>query len=206
MESPSSLEASSVTKNNALAPSVGSSSKQPAASASPVLIYRLGTAAMVSPNFDATVEASRDEAIPSTPSAHVSSETLSSEDTNHDDSDAAFSTFSATHALVGGGNYSDSASSSVEASNSNAVSVPVLPKARAPNKTLGKRVRADSKASSANSNGAAVVPSKKRARSNALMRSAPRATSITTPGGLAGNSEFMYAYSSHLLIYTKTQI
>lgn len=145
---------------------------------------------MLLPDFDGTVEASGDDGPPPTPPARVSPEhILSPEDNNHSDSDSADSSFSVAQGLVDGGTNSDSTSSSVKASNSNGV--PLRPKAKAPKKTLGKRVRGDSNASSANSNGSAVVPTKKRVRSNALMRSAPRATSTTTPGGLAGNSEFM---------------
>lgn len=159
---------------------------------------------MLLPDFDGTVEASGDDAPPPTPPARVSPEhILSPEDNNHSDSDSADSSFSVAQGLVDCGTSSDSTSSSVKASNSNGV--PLRPKAKAPKKTLGKRVRGDSNASSANSNGSAVVPTKKRVRSNALMRSAPRATSTTTPGGLAGNSEFMYVYASSLLTHTKIQ-
>lgn len=155
---------------------------------------------MMAPNFNATVEASGDDPGPLTPPARVLPEhILSSEDNNRDDSDSAYSSFSATHALVDGGNNTDSTSSSAQASNSNGA--PLRPKAKAPKKTLGKRARADSNANSAISTGAAVKPAKKRVRSNALMRSAPRATAAVTPGSLAGNSEFMYVYTSSSLTH-----
>ncbi|CAF9938665.1 MAG: hypothetical protein ALECFALPRED_007814 [Alectoria fallacina] len=190
MLSPSLFERAAAIKKTASPPSVGSSSKQPAASTSPISDYRLGTAVMMAPNFNATVEASGDDPGPLTPPARVLPEhILSSEDNNRDDSDSAYSSFSATHALVDGGNNTDSTSSSAQASNSNGA--PLRPKAKAPKKTLGKRARADSNANSAISTGAAVKPAKKRVRSNALMRSAPRATAAVTPGSLAGNSEFM---------------
>ncbi|CAD6590624.1 MAG: hypothetical protein ASARMPRED_004941 [Alectoria sarmentosa] len=190
MVSPSRSERSAAPKKAASPPSVDSSSKQPAASTTPVLDHQVGTAAMMPPNLNTTVEASGDDPGPLTPPACVLPEyILSSEDYNRDDSDSAYSSFSATHALVNGGNDMDSTSSSVQATNNN--EVPLRPKAKASKKTLGKRVRADSNASSASSTGAAVKPAKKRVRSNALMRSAPRATAAVTPGSLAGNSEFM---------------
>lgn len=196
MVSPSHLKASSATKKTASPPSIDSSSEQPAASNSPVSTYRLGTAAMMLPNLNATVEASGNDATPSTPPARVLPEhILSSEDNNHENSDSAHSSFSTTH--VNGSNHSDSASSSVPAINSNGV--PLRPKAKAPKKTPGKRLRPDSNVSSASSSGGAAVPAKKRVRSNALMRSAPRATIAVTPGSLAGNSDFMYVYTSPLL-------
>lgn len=148
---------------------------------------------MVFPSLTATVERSGDDAASSTPPARVLPEhTLSSEDNNHDDADSTYSSFSATHALVDGDNNSDSTSPSVKVTDSNGV--PRRPKAKAPKKTLGKHVRAEPNASSASSNGAAFVPAKKRVRTDALMRSAPRATSAITPGGLAGNSDFLYVY------------
>ena len=116
---------------------------------------------------------------------------MSSENSIHDDSESAYSNFSATHALVDGDNNSDS---SVNVPNSNGV--PQRLKAKAPKKALGKHARTDSNASSASPSAAAAVPAKKRVRTDAVMRSAPRATSTTTPGGLAGNSEFMFVYSS----------
>lgn len=186
-------------------PLVGSSSKPPSASTPTVSSYRLGTAAMMLPNIDATIEPSgNDDASSTSPARVLPKHTLSSEDNNLDDSNSAYSGVSGTHSPIDNDNSSDSASSSVNASSSNEVPVPVRPKARAPKKTLGKRPRADSNVSSASSNGAAAVPAKKRIRSNALMRSAPRATSTTTPGGLAGNSEFMYVYFYLLLTNTKT--
>lgn len=201
MVSPSRLEASSGSKKTASPPSNGSFSKEPAPSTTPVSSDRLGTAAMMFPNFNAAVEASGDNIGPSTPSARVLPEHILNSDYNHDDSDSVYSSFSATHDLTDGSN-SDSTLSSGQAVNSNGA--PLCPKARIPKKILGKRIRADSNASPASSIGAAVVPAKKRVRTNALMRSAPRATSTTTPGGLAGNSDFMYVYSSPLLIRTKS--
>ncbi len=194
MVSPSRLEASSATKKTASFPSIGSSSNQPAASTPTVSSYRLGTAAMIPPSLAATVDASGDDAGPSTPPAHALLEhVMSSENNIHDESDSAYSNFSATHALVDGDNNSDSTSASVNATNPNGV--PQRSKARAPKKALGKHVLTDSNASSASSSAVATVPAKKRVRTSALMRSAPRATSTTTPGGLAGNSEFMFVYS-----------
>lgn len=205
MVSPSRLKASSATKKTASPPSTDKSSEQPAASTTPVSSYCLGTAAMMLPNLNATVEASGDDATPSTAPARVLPEhALSSEDNNHDDSDSACSNFSTTHALVDGSNNSDSTPASVQAINSNAV--PLRPKAKAPKKTLGKRLRADSNVSSASSSGTAAVPAKKRVRSNALMRSAPRATVVVTPGSLAGNSEFMCVYASSFLAHQQRLI
>ena len=147
----------------------------------------------MSSNVDATIEVSGNDPGPSTPAARVLPEhALNSEGNTHDESDTAYSSFSVTNPPVNGGTNSDATSSSVPAINSNGA-LP-RPEAKAPNKTPGKRVRADSNANSAGSNAAAAVPTKKRVRSNALMRSAPRATSTTTPGGLAGNTEFMYAH------------
>ena len=197
--SPSRLETSSFTKKAVSTLSIGNSSKQPAASTSPVSSYRLDTAAVMSPNSNATVEASRDDPDPSTPTTRVLAEhLLSSKDNNHNDPDSAYSGFSAMQTLVGGNNNSDSTSSSVKATTSKAV--PPRSNAKASKKTLGKHPRANSGASSASLNGTAVVPAKKRVRSNALMRSAPRATSTTTPGGLAGNSEFMCVLPSYAKI------
>ena len=183
---------------------IGNSSKQPTVSTSPLSSYLLDTAAVMSPNSNASVEASRDDPDLSTPTTRVLPEhLLSSEDNNHNDPDSAYSGFSATQTPVGGNNNSDSTSSSVKPTISKAV--PPHSNTRASKKTLGKHPRADSNASSASSNGTAVVPAKKRVRSNALMRAAPRATSTTTPGGLAGNSEFMCVNPSALPTYSKTQ-
>ncbi len=149
---------------------------------------------MILPSLAATVDASGDDAGPTTPPVRALPEhMMSSENNNHDDSDSAYSSFSATHALIDGDNNSDSTSASVNATDPNGV--PQRLKARAPKKALGKHVLTDSNASPASSSAAATVPAKKRVRANALMRSAPRATSTTTPGGLAGSSEFMFVYS-----------
>lgn len=202
MVSPSRLAASSATKKTASPPSIGSSSKQPAASDALVSSYRLGTAATIAPNFGATVRSLGDEAPLQAPPAHVLPEHISSsEDNDHNNSDPPRSNLSATGTPVDGDNNSESASSSVKVTNPSGV--PPRPKARAPKKTPGKRLRANSNATSAGSNKAAVAPAKKRVRTSALMRSAPRATSTTTPGGLAGNSEFMYVHSSSLLPITQ---
>ena len=199
MVSPSRLAASSASKKTASPPSSGSSSKQPTTSDALVSSYRLGTAATIAPNSGATVRSLKNEATLQAPSAHVLPEHISSsEDNNHNSPNPASSNVSATGTLVDG---DESASSSKKVTNSSGV--PSRPKAKAPKKTLGKRPRADSNATSAGSNKAAVVPAKKRVRSSALMRSAPRATSTTTPGGLAGNSEFMYVHSSSLLLFTQ---
>lgn len=198
MVSPSRLAASSASKKTASPPSIGSSSKLPAASDALVSSYRLGTAATIAPKSGATVRSLGDEAPLQAPPAHVLPEHVSSsEDNDHNNLDPASSNLSATGTLIDGDNNSGSASSPVKVTKPSGV--PLRPKARAPKKTLGKRPRADSNATSAGSNKAAVVPAKKRVRSSALMRSAPRATSTTTPGGLAGNSEFMYIHSSFLL-------
>ena len=188
MVSPSRLNPSSVTKKVAFIPPIVNSSKQPAASIAPELRHIPVTTAMMLPDSNATVEAPRDEPDPTTPPARVLPEqVLPSEDDDNDESDSAYSSFSATHAFADVSNNSDSTSSVVKATKG----VPARPKAKAPKKPTGKRLRAESNASSASANGAADVPAKKRVRNNALMRSAPRATSTTTPGGLAGNSEFM---------------
>ena len=146
------------------------------------------------PDPNGTVEALEDDPGSSTPSARTSPKhILTSEDNNHDDSGSANSKLSTIRALDNSNN-SDSRPS-VKDTNSKGVSL--RPNSKAPKKTLGKRLRAGSNASSASSN-VAAVPTKKRVRSNALTRSAPLATSTTTPGGLAGNSEFMYVYSFSL--------
>ena len=190
MVSPSRLNPSSVTKKVAFTPSIVNSSKQPAASIAPELRHLPVTSAMMLPDSNATVEAPRDDPDPTTPATCVLPEQdLPSEDNDNDESDSAYSSFSATHAFADISNNSDSTSSAVKATKTKAVLA--RPKAKAPKKTTSKRLRAESNASSASANGAAAVPAKKRPRSNALMRSAPRATSTTTPGGLAGNSEFM---------------
>ena len=203
MVSPSHLEASLATKKTASPPSIGSSSKQPVSSISPISNHRLGTVAIMFPNCHATVEISGGDAAPSTPPARALPEHIINSEDNHHDSDSVYSSFSATHGLGAGGTNSDSTSSSVKATNYNGVLL--CPKARAPKKTLGKHARADSNASSATSNGADIVPAKKRIRNSALMRSAPHATSAITPGGLAGNSEFMSVYSPPLPTCTKAQ-
>ena len=154
-------------------------------------------------NSDASVEALGDDLGPSTLLARALPEhVLNSKDDDLDDSDSEYSGFSATQALVDGSIDSDPTSSGKP---SNSKATPLHPSVRAPKKSLSKRFHADSNASSANPNASAAVPAKKRVRSNALMRSAPRATSTTTPGGLAGNSEFMYVYSFLLSTYAKTQ-
>ena len=198
MVSPSRLAASSATKKTGSPQSVGSCSKQPAASDAPVSNYRLGTAATIAPNVGTTLRSLGDEAPLQSPPAHVTLERISSsEDKKHNNPDPPHSGSSATPTLVDGDSNSESASSSNKVTNPSGV--PPRPKARASKKTLGKRPRADSTATSTGSNKAAVAPAKKRVRTSALMRSAPRATSTTTPGGLAGNSEFMYVHPSFLL-------
>ena len=190
MVSPSRLNPSSVTKKVAFIPPIVNSSKQPSASIAPELRHSPVITAMMLPDSNATVEAPRDDPDPTTPPARVLPEQiLPSEDDDNDESDSAYSSFSATHAFADVSNNSDSTSSAVKGTGTKGV--PARPKAKAPKKPTGKRLRAESNASSASANGAAAVPAKKRVRSNALMRSAPRATSTTTPGGLAGNSEFM---------------
>lgn len=180
MVSPSRLEATSATKKTASPPSVGSPSKQPAASKPSALNYRKGTPATIAPNLNTPVRSSGDKTPPPTPPASVSLENVSSS--------------------VDKNNYESTSSSNQAADPSG---VPPGPKAKAPKKTLGKRPRADSNATST-SNKAADEPAKKRVRSSALMRAAPRATSTTTPGGLAGNAEFMYVHFSPLLPLTQT--
>lgn len=190
MVSPSRLNPSSVIKKVAFTPPIVNSSKQPAASIVPELRHRPVTTAVMSPDSNATVEAPREDPDATTPPARVLPEqALPSEDNDNDESDSAYSSFSATHAFADVSNNSDSTSSAVKATKTKGV--PARPKAKGPKKATGKRLHAGSNASSASANGATDVPAKKRVRSNALMRSAPRATSTSTPGGLAGNSDFM---------------
>ena len=61
----------------------------------------------------------------------------------------------------------------------------------APKQALGKRTHSELDATSADPSAPAVVPAKKRARTN----TAPRATSNIKPGGQAGNSGHMFVYS-----------
>ena len=191
MVSPSRLNPSSVTKKVAFAHPVVNPSEQPTASIGPELRHRPLTTATRSPDSNATVEALREDPNSMTPPARVLPEhVLPSEDNDNDESDSAYSSFSATHAFADVSNNSDSTSSAVKATKTKGL--PAHPKAKGPKKVTGKRLRAESNASSASADGAAAMPAKKRVRSNTLMRSAPRATSITTPGGLAGNPEFMY--------------
>lgn len=159
-------------------PSIGNSFKQPAVSDANDSSHRPDTVAVMSPNSDATtIEACRDGPSLSIPAERVLPEhALSSEENNHDDSDSALSSAKATNSKV----------------------APLRRNAKAPKKTIGKRLRADSNASSSSPNGAAVVPIKKRVRSNALKRSAPRATSTTIPAELAGNSGYMQVASFRL--------
>ena len=193
------LEVPSVTKKTATPPPVGRSSKQPAAPASPTPNYRSETAAEKAPNSDATAEESGGNTDPSTPPARVLPEhVLSSEENNHNNSDSACSSFSATHAVVNMGSTSDATALSVPATNE----VPPRSKVQAPKKTLGKRARVPADSSASATKAAAVPAKKKRVRSNALMRSAPLATAAATPGSLAGNSEFMYVILPSFL--TKT--
>ena len=187
MASPLGLKASSVTTKAVSTPSDGNLSKLPATSVSPGSSYRLGTAAMVAPSSYASVRALGQDPGLAKPLVSALPKHIMSSDDSHDHSDSAQSPVSPMHALDNS-NKPDSTPSSVKATGPKRV----RPNVREPKKTLGKHLRTDSNASSPNSCDTAVVETKKRARSNALMRTAPRATTTTTPGGLAGNSEFMY--------------
>ena len=190
------LEVSSVTEKGASTPSDGNLSKESATSVSSSSNYRLGTAAMVAPNPYASVRASGHDPGLAKALASASPEHILSSDNSHGHSESAQSAFSPMLALENG-NKSNSTSSAVKVTGSKGV--PLRPNAREPKKTPSKHLRTDS-------NEAAVMPAKKRVRSNALLRTAPRATSTTTPGGLAGNSEFMYVYSLPRFTYEDSRL
>lgn len=191
---PPHLESSLITKTTSPS-AVGSRSRPLPTSASLASNYRLEIDATMIPYIPADIETSGNDPGPSTPPARVLPEhVLSSDNYNHDNSDSAHSRFSATDALVNGDTESNSTSPSPQS---------LYLKFEALKTTLGKRARAHAPADwsvgPASSTRAAVVPAKKRVRSRGLMRSAPRATVAATPSTLAGNSEFMYVYTSSFL-------